>query len=417
MPNIYDRFSAEAMHVMRRSRQMMEEGEEKQVLPEHYLASMAELVHCDAAHALEHHGVNFRVLMQKLVAGRSAWPTGQLTDQPALSYMSEAARAVVDETLMEATRGANLTITTRHLLLGLFAVPGRPGVALLQEMKANPDALRAYKAPSVERSGDHQEQVVTGNPFALSPIFLGILAAAFVTGWAAYAEIIESGFFVFLFVLCGWLVSLAVHEFGHAIVAYYAGDRSVAKKGYLTMNPLKYTHPVLSIALPMLWIIIGGIGLPGGAVYIDTRSIKKERSFTYISAAGPLGTLAFAILLAVIFLFAEIFVPWVPYEHQQLWGGLGLLFFFQITSLVINLLPLPGLDGFGIIEHFLPPQTRATLRSVSNLSFLLIFFLFMQDTPIRDAFWSFIFRIIAVFPIDPGFVGVGYQLFRFWENF
>ncbi len=417
MSNTYDRFSAEAMHVMRRSRQMMEEAGERQVLPEHYLAAMADLVHCDATNALEHHGVNFRVLMQKLLAGRSQWPSGQLTDQPAFSYMSEAARAVIDETLMEATRGASLTITTRHLLLGLYAVAGRPAVALLEKMKANPDALRAYPAPSVERSGDHQEQVVTGNPFALSPIFLGILAAALGTGWAAYAEIIDSGFFVFLFVLCGWLISLAVHEFGHAIVAYYAGDRSVAKKGYLTLNPLKYTHPVLSIALPMLWIIIGGIGLPGGAVYIDTQSIKKERSFTYISAAGPLGTLAFTFLLAAIFLFVEIFAPWVPYEHQQLWGGLGLLFFFQITSLVINLLPLPGLDGFGIIEPFLAPQTKATMRSLSNLSFLLIFFLFMQDTPIRDFFWRSIFRIIAFFPIDPGFVGVGYQLFRFWETF
>lgn len=417
MPNIYDRFSAEAMHVMRRSRQLMEEGGERQVLPEHYLAAMSDLVHCDAANALIHHGVNFRVLIQKLMAGRNEWPTGQLTDQPVLSYMSEAARAVVDQALMEAARGASLTITTRHLLLGLFAVSDRPGVALLQEMKANPDALRAYAAPSVELSGDHQEQVVTGNPFAPSPIFLGILATTLVAGWAAYTEVVSSSFFVFLFVLCGWLLSLAVHEFGHAIVAYYAGDRSVAKKGYLTLNPLKYTHPVLSIALPMLWIIIGGIGLPGGAVYIDTRAIKNEKSFRRISAAGPLGTLAFTFLLAVIFLFVEIFAPWVPYEHPQLWGGLGLLFFFQITSLVINLLPLPGLDGYGIIESFLAPQTRATMRSLSNLSFLLLFFLFMQDTPIRDFFWRFIFRIITLFPIDPGFVGVGYQLFRFWENF
>ncbi len=417
MPNIYDRFSAEAMHVMRRSRQMMEEAGEGQVLPEHYLAAMTDLVHCDARNALEKYGVNFPLLLQRLIAARSEWPSGQLTDQPARSYMSAAARAVVDQALMEATLGANLTITTRHLLLGIFSLPERPGAKLLAQMNASRDALRAYDAPSVERGGDRQEQVVTGNPFAISPVFLGILAAAVATGWAAYAQISESGFFVFLFVVCGWLISLAVHEFGHAVVAYYAGDRSVAKKGYLTLNPLKYTHPILSIAMPMLWLIIGGIGLPGGAVYIDTQAIKQERSFIYISAAGPLGTLAFAILLAAIFLFTEIFMPWLPYEHPQLWGGLGLLFFFQITSLVINLLPLPGLDGYGIIEPFLSPKTRATMRSVSGLSFLLLFFLFMQDTPIRDFFWEFVFRCVTFFPIDPGFVGLGYQLFRFWENF
>ena len=417
MPDIYDRFSAEAMHVMRRSRQMIEEAGERQVLPEHYLTAMSDLVHCDARNALEKHGVNFRLLLQRLGATRSEWPSGQLSDQPVRSYMSVAARTVIDQALMEATMGADLTITTRHLLLGVYSVPNRPGIDLLAAQKVELEALRRYNSPSVERGGDRQEQVVTGNPFAISPVFLGILAVTVATGWATYAQITESGFFVFLFVVCGWLLSLAMHEFGHALVAYYAGDRSVAKKGYLTLNPLKYTHPLLSIALPMFWLIIGGIGLPGGAVYIDTRAIKKERSLSYISAAGPLGTVAFAFVLVIPFLYTALFVPWLPYEHPQLWAGLGLLFFFQITSLVINLLPLPGLDGYGILEPFLPPQTRMTLRSVSGLSFLLIFFLFMQDTPIRYFFWDFIFRCVTFFPIDPGFVGLGFELFRFWEIF
>lgn len=414
MPDFYDRFTAEAMHVMRRSRKMMEDADEGQVLPEHYLAAMGDLVHCDAKEALEAQGISFRQLQQRLAAGREDWPDGRLTDQPVRSYMSEAARAVIDQSLLEAARTASFAITTRHLLLGLFAIPHRPALRLLEEMKADVEKLRAH-AGSVERSGDRQEQVVTGRPFAVSPVFLAILAVTIAAGWAAYANLTESGIFVFLFVVCGWLVSLAMHEFGHALVAYFAGDRSVANKGYLTLNPLKYTHPLLSIAMPMLWLIIGGIGLPGGAVYIDTRSIKKDRSFSYISAAGPLGTLVFALLLAIPFLYASLFQPWLPYLHPQFWAGLAILFFFQITALVINLLPLPGLDGYGIIEPFLSYERRASMRSVSGLSFLLLFFIFTQDTPVRDFFWDFIFRCVALFPIDPGFVGYGYQLFRFWE--
>ena len=60
-----------------------------------------------------------------------------------------------------------------------------------------------------------------------------------------------------LFVVAGWLVSLSLHEYAHALVAYRAGDRGVAERGYLTLNPLKYTHPVLSIVLPVVFLLLG----------------------------------------------------------------------------------------------------------------------------------------------------------------
>ena len=76
----------------------------------------------------------------------------------------------------------------------------------------------------------------------------------------------------FIVVLVGWIFSLCLHEFSHALVAYYGGDTTVREKGYLTFNPLKYTHPVYSLLLPMLFLLLGGIGLPGGAVYIENAS-------------------------------------------------------------------------------------------------------------------------------------------------
>ncbi len=75
---------------------------------------------------------------------------------------------------------------------------------------------------------------------------------------------------VFVFVIAGWLVSLCLHEFGHAFTAWRFGDHDVAVRGYLTLNPLKYSNPMLSIGLPLLFIALGGIGLPGGAVYLRT---------------------------------------------------------------------------------------------------------------------------------------------------
>ena len=61
-------------------------------------------------------------------------------------------------------------------------------------------------------------------------------------------------------------MSLCLHEFGHALVAYRGGDRSVRGKGYLTLDIRRYTDVGLSFVLPVLFLLLGGIPLPGGAV-------------------------------------------------------------------------------------------------------------------------------------------------------
>ena len=56
---------------------------------------------------------------------------------------------------------------------------------------------------------------------------------------------------VFVFVIAGWVVSLCLHEFGHAFTAWKFGDRDIALRGYLDLDPRRYSHPVLSIVLPI----------------------------------------------------------------------------------------------------------------------------------------------------------------------
>ena len=105
--------------------------------------------------------------------------------------------------------------------------------------------------------------------FRPSPIFLGLVAlfASPVDGLDRASA--TSSFDVFLFVAAGWIVSLCLHEYAHALVAYKGGDHDVAHRGYLTLNPMKYTHPLLSFVLPVVFLLLGGIGLPGGAVWVD----------------------------------------------------------------------------------------------------------------------------------------------------
>src|SRR5258705_981919 len=119
----------------------------------------------------------------------------------------------------------------------------------------------------------------------------------------------------FAIVLFGWIFSLCLHKFSHALVAYYGGDYTVREKGYLTFNPLKYTHPVFSIVLPLVFLLLGGIGLPGGAVYIERWRIRNRLWLSAMSLAGALSNLLVCIILAIILRLS-------PVTPSGIWPGL-----------------------------------------------------------------------------------------------
>src|SRR5438132_10871740 len=92
--------------------------------------------------------------------------------------------------------------------------------------------------------------------FRPSSIFLGLVAVFVTGGWMAWTDFGAVQLDVLLFVVAGWLVSLCLHEYGHALTAYRSGDRGVAERGYLTLNPLRYSHVLLSIIFPLFFLII-----------------------------------------------------------------------------------------------------------------------------------------------------------------
>ena len=160
---------------------------------------------------------------------------------------------------------------------------------------------------------------------------------------------------VFIFVIAGWVVSLCLHEFGHAVTAWRFGDRDIAVRGYLSLDPRRYSHPMLSLGLPMLFIALGGIGLPGAAVYVRT-SFMTAAQRTLVSLAGPAANLLLAVLL--LGLTRLYFDP----MHPVLWAGVAFLGFLQVTAVLLNLLPIPGLDGYSALEPHLSPETQRALE-------------------------------------------------------
>ena len=213
----------------------------------------------------------------------------------------------------------------------------------------------------------------------------------------------------FLIVLLGWVFSLCLHEFSHALVAYWGGDFTVRDKGYLTFNPLKYTHPVYSLLLPLLFLVLGGIGLPGGAVYIETWRLRSRRWVSGVALAGPLSNLLLAILLSIVLRLS-------PVSATGIWPGLAFLTLLQVSAFVLNLIPVPPFDGYGVIEPFL---NRVLQEQVNRLrgGLVWIVFLVLWYVPfVNNLFWDLVFGIAGVMNIPLDLVRLGFSQFQFWRK-
>ena len=210
----------------------------------------------------------------------------------------------------------------------------------------------------------------------------------------------------FFVVLAGWVFSLCLHEFSHALVAYWGGDWTVREKGYLTFNPLKYTHPVYSLLLPLLFLVMGGIGLPGGAVYIETWRLRSRYWLSAMSLAGPMANLLVAFVLAIVLTTTSI-------GSTAFGPGLAFLAFLQIMAVVLNLIPVPPFDGYGVIEPFLPDGLRMQVAQVRG-GFIWVVFLVLWFVPFAGrALFTVVFALSGVLGIPSGLIGAGYEQFRF----
>ncbi len=249
-------------------------------------------------------------------------------------------------------------------------------------------------------------------------MFLAILAVAIAGGILAAFGGEEADIFagganaavtagIFFLVLGGWGVSLCLHEFGHAIVAYRGGDREVYFKGYLTLDPRRYTDPVFSIVLPLLLVAIGGIPLPGGAVWINHHALRNKRVESMVSLAGPFFNLALGVLLiAAIAIF-----------NPTLWLAVGLAFlaFLQVIAFVLNILPIPGLDGWGAIEPYLSPEAQRFGQKARPWAPLILFACIIGLPGFSAVFFDVANAVFTLFGGDENMSSVGYSTFLFWR--
>ncbi len=179
--------------------------------------------------------------------------------------------------------------------------------------------------------------------------------------------------FIGLFVL---VVSVALHEFGHAWMADRLGDDTPRRQGRVTLNPLAHADPIGTLLLPLLGGLHGAAGGGGGGFGWGKpvqwqpsrvrRGIKMSTANILVSIAGP----GMNLLLATVCALTHVILTWqgvlsIQVQDGQFYvGGEGdkILLYVATTNFVLfffNLLPLPPLDGGHVAQAFTPYRHRA----------------------------------------------------------
>ena len=251
----------------------------------------------------------------------------------------------------------------------------------------------------------------------VSPLFLlllvvavggGVLAAVGTTGLVDNGSSVLFTTGVVLLVLGGWAVSLCLHEFGHAAVAYRGGDRSVRDKGYLTLDIRRYTDIGLSFVLPVFFLLLGGIPLPGGAVWINHAALRSRGTRSLVSFAGPATNLVIGALCTAAVAFVAMPVG--------LARGLSALALIQVLAFVLNMLPIPGLDGFGVIEPYLSAPARQLAVRVRPWAPLVLFVFIIGVPGVSSAFFELGQLIFGAVGGNARDAAYGYRELFFWRR-
>ncbi|MDI3419994.1 site-2 protease family protein, partial [Streptomyces luteolus] len=177
----------------------------------------------------------------------------------------------------------------------------------------------------------------------------------------------------------------------------------------IPLNPLKYTHALLSIVLPVVFVIMGGIGLPGGAVFIERSRIRGRWRHSLISAVGPLTNVAFAVVCTAPFWLDAL--AGVPPAFRYALAFLALL---QVTAALLNFLPVPGLDGYGVIEPWLSRRIRRQVEPFAPFGLLAVFMV-LWIPEVNIAFFDAIHALLRGLGIEELESYCGQNLYRFWQ--
>ncbi len=176
--------------------------------------------------------------------------------------------------------------------------------------------------------------------------------------------------------LISFILSIAVHEFGHAWMANRLGDRLPAEQGRLTLSPLAHIDPIGTILLPLIAVFApGGFPLLAWGKPVQTnpnnyRGISPRRGHMLVALMGPLMNLLLAVIISIVLILVARVIKLPPAIAE---AGVRYFLVLNIILMFFNLLPLPPLDGASVLAGLLPERMQSFPRTLQRYGMLIFF--------------------------------------------
>ncbi|OIR00103.1 peptidase family M50 [mine drainage metagenome] len=195
------------------------------------------------------------------------------------------------------------------------------------------------------------------------------------------------------------IFAITVHEAAHGYAAKYFGDMTAFNAGRISLNPVHHIDPFGTILLPALTIMLGGIlfgwAKPVPVNFSRLRDPKKD--MLWVAAAGPASNLIMAVFWALVFK-ASLGAPDAIAFPLALMSKAGVS--INVVLMVLNLLPLPPLDGGRIAVSLLPHDLARSFEQLERYGFIILIALLFTGVlgrildPLISAASSLIFGLV-----------------------
>ena len=167
------------------------------------------------------------------------------------------------------------------------------------------------------------------------------------------------------------IFAITVHEAAHGYIARYFGDMTAQEQGRITLNPLRHIDPVGTILVPAITLVLGGIlfgwAKPVPVNFSRLRSPKKD--MLWVAAAGPASNLVMALFWVLVIKFSLVLQSGFS-EALAYMGAVGIM--INLVLMVLNLIPLPPLDGGRIAVSLLPNRLAFQYAKVERYGFFIL---------------------------------------------
>ncbi|BBP43679.1 peptidase M50 [Thiosulfativibrio zosterae] len=170
------------------------------------------------------------------------------------------------------------------------------------------------------------------------------------------------------------ILAITVHEVAHGWVASKLGDKTAQILGRLTLNPIKHIDPVGTILVPAVLLVLGGFVFGWAkAVPVNMNNLHRPKTdMAWVAIAGPASNLIMAIIWVLIAKLGLILEPSMPGIGQFLtYSGLAGVA-INLILLVLNLIPIPPLDGSRVLSAVLPNRLAYTYNRLEPYGFFII---------------------------------------------